>query len=100
MDKVLAVCRQEFSNYPEHYRISRHDGTQVHPSDWGLFHTEAEGSFIDISVQMLTSEAPAPPPPPPPRSSPNDQLYIPRATRSERDSIGSADSQAFSDVSE
>jgi hypothetical protein len=106
MDKVLAVCRQEFSSYPEDYQISRHDGTQVHPSDWGLFHTETEGSFIDISVQMLTREAPdppytpAPPPTPPPRSRSNDQLDRPRATHLERDSIRSAHSQTFSDVSE
>jgi hypothetical protein len=100
MDKVLTVCHQEFSNYPEHYRISRQDGTQVYPSDWRLFHTEAEGSFINISVQMLTSEAPDARDLPPDLSWPDDQSSRSRATRSERDSIRSSHSQIFSDVSD
>lgn len=61
IDKIVALCGREFGDKTQDYRILRPDGKQIEAVDWEEFYINEKGSFIDITVQCMTQEAPSPP---------------------------------------
>jgi hypothetical protein len=93
VDRVVALCHRDFGDKAQDYRILRQDGKQIEAVDWEEFYINEKGSFIDISVQYMTQEAP---PPPKLKELPRAEKYSSSSSGSDSTDAGADDSAGIS----